>query len=64
MPDIDGLDLAVAARKECPGTKLLLMPGSETWETLKGRQGCPLPVMVKPFDSENCWTKSESFSTD
>jgi DNA-binding NtrC family response regulator len=54
MPNVDGVELAMAARKECPGTKVLLMSASETSETIKGRQGCqgcPFQVMAKPFDS-------------
>ncbi|MGA7400200.1 MAG: response regulator [Candidatus Sulfotelmatobacter sp.] len=56
MPGVDGVELAIAARKECPRIKVLLMSGSETSETIKGRQdcqgckGCPFQVMSKPFE--------------
>ncbi|MGB8733793.1 MAG: hypothetical protein WCC99_21245 [Candidatus Sulfotelmatobacter sp.] len=37
-PDGDGVELAVAARTECPRTKVLLMSASATAETIKLRR--------------------------
>jgi DNA-binding NtrC family response regulator len=44
MPEIDGIDLALAARELCPRTGILLMSGDETLETIGKRRGsedCP-----------------------
>lgn len=54
MPGMDGVELALAARKVCPRTRVLLMSGIETPETISRRdecKGCPFQVMAKPFDS-------------
>ena len=53
MPGVDGVELALEARKTCPGAKVLLMSGIETAETINQRPGCelcPFQVMAKPFD--------------
>lgn len=40
MPGIDGVELALEAQKVCPRTRVLLMSGIETSETIKHRLGC------------------------
>lgn len=52
MPDIDGVELALEAQKVCPRTKVLLMSGAETTESVRQRTGCencPFRIMAKPF---------------
>jgi len=52
MPEIDGVDLAMEAQRLCPKTRVLLMSGYETPETIgqrKGCAGCPFQIMAKPF---------------
>ena len=53
MPEIDGVDVALKTRQTCPRTKVLLMSGIETSESIgrrPGCDGCPFQVMAKPFD--------------
>ena len=55
MPGIDGVELALEARKVCPRTRILLMSGIETSETIKQRLGCescPFQALAKPFVSQ------------
>lgn len=55
MPGVDRVELALEARKVCPRTRILLMPGIETSETIKHRLDCgggPFQVLAKPFASE------------
>jgi DNA-binding NtrC family response regulator len=52
MPEVDGIDLALQARKLCPQTRILLMSGDPTSETIRQRQqceGCMFEIMAKPF---------------
>jgi len=52
MPEIDGVDLALQARRLCPRTRVLLMSGGETSESIgqrRGCEGCVFEIMAKPF---------------
>lgn len=40
MPGVDRVELTLEARKVCPRTRILLMPGIETSETIKHRLDC------------------------
>jgi two-component system response regulator HydG len=62
MPGGDGIELALEAREACPRTKILLMSGIETAETISRRagcQGCPFQVLAKPFDSRQLLDRVE-----
>ena len=54
MPEVDGVELALEARKVCLRTRILLMSG-KTSETIKHRLGCescPFQVLAKRFVSQ------------
>lgn len=53
MPEVDGVELALEARRTCPRAKVLLMSGIDTTETISERpdcEDCPFQVLAKPFD--------------
>lgn len=52
LHEISDLELAHQAQRLCPRTRVLLMSGDKTTETIKqkhGCKGCPFEIMAKPF---------------
>ena len=63
MPEVDGIDLALKAQQLCPQTRILLMSGYETSETIgqrKGCEGCVFQIMAKPFDARQLLDRIKS----
>ena len=50
MPGVSGIELASHARHHCPKTKVLLMSGGETSQSIAQKSGCEgCEFLAKPF---------------